>query len=330
VERSDAAGNVTRSELAEPLGDVTAGGPDGTLWSFGDGTLQRVTPQNVLTSAPLALPACREQSQPRDMQRSSDGAVWVADSGCSRLLRITPDGMARTIALRRDEAPFTLAADNAGGMWFAQVGVPVRIGHVDAGGAITRLSASSRYGAVTDLAFDTLNGTPYLAFGRCVLGVVAPDGTVGFRPAPIPARQLAFTSGGTAWLASATRLVYTYSGAGQGTCDDTPPKVGLEPAFRHGVTLAQLRHGFRIRVREPGTITATPFYGSDDDGQPTFKIVRAAHGGTLTFRLPRARIHGYERDLAAGRKPEFSLYVEATDRDGNVATAGGGGRRVTG
>jgi hypothetical protein len=76
-------------------------------------------------------------------------------------------------------------------------------------------------------------------------------------------------------------------------------------------------------------VTATPFYGSGDDGQATFTVLRSAHGGTVTFRLPAARIRRYQRDLDASRKPEFSFYVEVTDRDGNLATAGGGGRRVT-
>ena len=332
VDRSDAAGTVTRTELSAPLGDVIATGPDATLWSFGNGMLQRVTAQNVLTSAPLALPTCSDPSQPRAMQRASDGAVWVADAICSRLIRIAPDATPQTFTLPGEAAPFALAADNAGGMWFAQVGVPAWLGHIDASGAISRLRVSSPHGAITDIAFNPVTGTPYLAFGDCALGRVSPGpGAVVFVPAPIPVRHLAFASDGSAWLASATRLVKQVPGisAGSTTCDDTPPKVRLQPAFRHSITLAQLRHGLRITVREPSTVTLTPFYGSGDDGAATLKLVRSAHGGTVTFRVPAARIKRYQRALKAGRKPEFSLYVAVADRDGNVAQAGGGGRRVT-
>jgi streptogramin lyase len=331
VDRSDAAGTVTRTQLSEPLGDVMATGPDGTLWSVGDGRLQRVTAQNALTSAPLPLPTCSEPSQPRAMQRASDGAVWVADAICSRLIRIAPDATSQTFTLPGEAAPFALAADNAGGMWFAQVGFPAWLGHIDASGAITRLRVSSPHGAITDIAVNPVTGTPYLAFGDCALGRVSPGpGAVVFVPAPIPVRHLAFAADGSAWLASATRLVKQASGTGPATCDDTPPKVHLSPAFRHSVTLAQLRHGLRITVREPSTVTVTPFYGSGDDGAATLKLLRSAHGGTVIFRVPAARIKRYQRDLKAGRKPEFSLYVEVADRDGNVAPAGGGGRRVTG
>jgi hypothetical protein len=85
----------------------------------------------------------------------------------------------------------------------------------------------------------------------------------------------------------------------------------------------------KFDVREPAVVMATPFYGSDDDGQSQVKIVRASHGGTVNFHVPAARVRAYERALAAGRKPELSLYVEVTDREGNLRLAGGGGQRVT-
>jgi hypothetical protein len=229
--------------------------------------------------------------------------------------------------LRDDEAPFALAADGAGGVWFAQVGTPARVGHIDAGGTIMRARPSSRHGAVTDVAVGP-DGTAWFAFASCALGRIPPGGTLTFTGAPIPAQRLAFDPAGGLWLASAARLVHTATAdLRRGTCDDKPPVAGLRPAL--SISLAQLRRGVKIDVREPVTVKATPFYGSGDDGQALVKIVRAAHGGTVSFHVPAARIRGYERELAAGRKPEFSFYVEVTDREGNVGTAGGGGRRVT-
>jgi streptogramin lyase len=329
VLRSDAAGAVTRFSFDSRLGDVSATGADGTLWSAGEDALARVTPQGTVSETALALPKCREQVQFRDMTRASDGAAWIADSGCSRLIRLAPDGVPAIFALRDDEAPYVLSPDTAGGVWFAQVGTPVRIGHADVNGTITRLRPSSKHGAVTDVAVGP-DGSAWFAFGACALGRIAPGGTFAFTPTPIPGRQLAFDPAGGLWLASGARLVHTtVPELERGSCDDRPPKARLRPALRGKVSLAQLRRGVKIDVREPAMIAATPFYGSDDDGHSLVKIVRASHGGTVTFHVPSVRVRAYERDLAAGRKPELSLYVEATDREGNVGFSGGGGLRVT-
>jgi streptogramin lyase len=329
VLRSDAAGRVTRFQFDSRLGDVSVTGADGTLWSAGEDVLARVTPQGTVSEAALSLPKCREQVQFRDMARASDGAAWIADSGCSRLIRIAPDGTPAVFALRDDEAPYVLAPDAAGGVWFAQVGTPVRIGHADVTGTITRLRPSSKHGAVTDVAVGP-DGSAWFAFAACALGRVRPGGTFAFTPTPIPAQRLAFDPAGGLWLASGARLVHaTPAELQRGTCDDRPPAVRLRPALRGKVSLAQLRRGLKFDVREPAMVSTTPFYGSDDDGQAQVKVVRASHGGTVSFHVPAARVRAYERDLAAGRKPELSVYVEVTDREGNLGLAGGGGLHVT-
>ena len=298
-------------------------------WLFED-ERAHVTPAGTVSRASLKLAKCSPQVQFRDIARASDGAVWIADSGCSRLIRIAPDGTPAAFALRDDEAPFAFAADLAGGVWFAQVGTPVRLGLADAGGAITRLRPASSHGAATDVAVGP-DGSAWFAFASCALGRIAPGGTFAYTPVPIPAQRLGFDLTGGLWLASAARLVHSpVADLARGSCDDTPPRVRLRPAFRRSVTLAQLRRGLKIEVREPAVVKATPFYGSADDGQALVRIVRPAHGGTVSFHVPAARVRQFERALAAGRKPELSFYVEVTDREGNLATAGGGGRRVTG
>jgi virginiamycin B lyase len=329
VVRSDAAGALTRLEFDSRLGDVSVTGADGMLWSAGEDALARVTPQGTVSETALPLPECRQQVQFRDMARASDGAAWIADSGCSRLIRIASDGTPASFALRDDEAPYVLAPDAAGGVWFAQVGTPVRIGHADMTGTITRLRPSSRHGGVTGVAVGP-DGSAWFAFSSCALGRIAPGGTFAFTAAPIPVRRLAFDPAGGLWLASGARLVHTTPAELQrGTCDDRPPMVRLRPALRGKVSLAQLRRGLKFDVREPAVVMATPFYGSDDDGRSQVKIVRATHGGTVNFHVPAARVRAYERALAAGRKSELSLYVEVTDREGNLRLAGGGGQRVT-
>ena len=318
IDRFDAAGNLTRSELPQPLGDVAATGPDGTLWSAdARGRLLRVNAQGAVTSARLKLPACEARSFFQAMQTAADGAVWIADGGCSRMIRLAPDGTAAVHELADDERPLTLAPDRAGGIWFSGDSIETRVGHIDAAGTIRRWPTPERYGPARAIAVGP-DGTAHLAFARCVLGRVAPGRPLGFAAAPIPVRHLAFDPGGGLWLASASRLVHAPSSTlSRGMCDDKPPAVRLSPALRRSVRLARLRRGIRISVREPATISATGDYGNDDHDW-RLRIVRVKAGGSLVFRLPRGQLRRYERMLAAGRRPEISLYVQAYDRDGNI------------
>ena len=225
------------------------------------------------------------------------------------------------IALDRDDRPFVLAPDRAGGMWFTGDGRPASVAHVDAGRDDPALANTDRYGNATGIAVGP-DGTAYLAFGRCRLGRLAPGkpARVRRRADPRAAARLR-PRAAACGSASAARLVHAPTpNLSRGACDDTPPAIKLSPALRGPVRLADLRRGVRITVREPATISASADYGQDDhDSQ--LRIVRTKTGGTLTFRLPREQIKLYERELAAGRKPELSLYVQAYDLDGNVALA---------
>ena len=86
IDRFDAAGNLTRSELPEPLGDVAATGPDGTLWSADAraGRLLRVDAQGAVTSARLELPACEARSsfrRCRPLPTARSGSPTAAAAG---------------------------------------------------------------------------------------------------------------------------------------------------------------------------------------------------------------------------------------------------------
>ena len=256
---------------------MIAGGPDGTLWGADETTVRRVAPDGSLTSAPLTRGRCvGEQSQLRDAKRASDGAVWIADSGCSQLIRIAPDGATRTVALALDEAPVALAPAADGAMSFAEVGAPAIVGTVLPGGEVTEHTVPASHGPVTGIGSGP-DGTAYLAFGTCELGHLLPSGALAFEPIPIPARQVVADGAGGFWLASAVRLAHSAPGLGAGAaaCDATPPKIALSPALRRSLTVARLRRGVRIAVREPSTIKAIPFYGTDDDGSSLLKVLPA-------------------------------------------------------
>ncbi len=318
IDRFDAAGNLTRSELPQPLGDVAATGPTARC-----GPRTRALAGSCASTPRARSPApgssCRREARSffQAMQAAADGAVWIADGGCSRMIRVAPDGTAAVHELADDERPLTLAPDRAGGIWFSGDSIQTRVGHIDAAGTIRRWPTPERYGPARAIAVGP-DGTAHLAFARCVLGRIAPGRPLGFAAAPIPVRHLAFDPGGGLWLASASRLVHAPSSTlSRGMCDDKPPAVRLSPALRRSVRLANLRRGIRISVREPATISATGDYGNDDHDW-RLRIVRVKAGGSLVFRLPRGQLKRYERLLAAGRRPEISLYVQAYDRDGNI------------
>jgi streptogramin lyase len=314
--RSDVEGTVTRTALSEGLPGIGAVGPDGSLWAADDrtGTLFSVTAQGAVTKAPLRLPPCELHAIFADMRTAADGAVWIADAGCRRLVRLGPDGTPAKIVPTLDDAPSRLAADATGGMWFTQTFESSRgVGHVDATGTIERFALPEGRDVVTGIA-ATGDGGAYLAFGRCALGRIGADGALRFGPAPIPVAQVAADPAGGLWLASARRLVHAAPGPlTRGACDDRPPTIRLSPVLRERVTLARLRRGVRIAVREPALVYASADYG-DDDHDTRMKLVRGRRGGALVFHVPKAALRRFEH----ARGARLSLYIEITDREGNT------------
>jgi len=235
------------------------------------------------------------------------------------VLRIAPGGAVSTIALAGTDRPGNLVADATGGMWFGHYAEPLGVGHVDAAGTLKRWPLPGGRRA-TGIAVAP-DGAAHLAFGRCELGRITPDGALSIGAAPIPARELAFDPQGGLWLAGPARLVHAPAPPlDRGACDDKPPAFRLSPTFKRTVKLAQLRRGVRISVREPAIISATGDYG-DDDHDDRLKIVRAKRGGSLVFHLPATVLRTLTRRVAAGRKPVISLYVGVADRDGNSSEA---------
>jgi streptogramin lyase len=282
-----------------------------------------VRPDGVETTTPLRLPSCRIEPSFTDVQRASDGAMWIADIGCGVVLRIAPDGSRRAINLGIQESPDALAADPSGGMWFTERSALI-VGHIVADGTVTRARLPESRGSATDVA-TAPDGSAWFAFRRCFLGRLAPGGAVTFMPAPIPARKLAFDPAGGLWLASAARLVHN---APASTCDERPPSVRVS---RIG-SLAALRRGIRVTVREPSFVSASSFYEFGPDIPSEFGRdlnESLPRGGTVTYRPPARVLRRFERALTRGDRPEMSFYVLATDREGNGAYINRGGRRIT-
>ena len=222
------------------------------------------------------------------MTAAADGAVWLVDDLCRRLVRFAPDGSASTVALTVDDRVAHLAPDRAGGVWFAQQGDPYGVGHVDAAGTLRRWRLPSGRGPVLGIAVAQ-DGVAHLAFGRCELGRMTPDGALTFGAAPIPAEQLAFDPQGGLWLASPNRLVHAPAPPlARGACDDTPPRITLSPTLRGPLRLARLRRGVRITVREPAVVGVGSDYGDDDHDSRLRIFARGAAGRSSSMsRRPR-------------------------------------------
>src|SRR3954451_4006724 len=231
--RMDAAGRVTTVAFDGPALDFElAAGPDATLWALTtDDSIAHVTPQGAATFTPTQFPACGERPMPTTMAHASDGAVWVADPVCDRLVRISPAGAWSSIALPR-VSPDALAADASGGMWFAG---HESVGHVDASGHVRRVPLAGGASGVT----VTPDGSAWFALGSCRLGRITAGGPLTSVPVSIPATQVASDPSGGLWPASRARLRHVAAGAPASGCDDRPPAIRV--STRKRVPLSVLR-----------------------------------------------------------------------------------------
>jgi hypothetical protein len=176
-------------------------------------------------------------------------------------------------------------------------------GHVDVAGRLTRIATDED---ASDVAIAP-DGGVWFALGRCAIARVSGN-RLETRPVPIPARQLSFDPSGGVWLTSRTRLVHAPLDALAGPCDEVAPV----PRVARRVSLAALRRGLRISVREPAIVRAFADVDSVVTDTAT-RTIRAARGGSLRLRIPARML----RRIARGDR--ISLYVEAEDREGNAA-----------
>ena len=323
--RSDGVGRQTSVRLpgSRPfLGQPMATGADGTLWALTvpDHRFAHITPAGGVSYTPTGIPDCGKTDflaagSPifTSMERASDGAMWLVDAGCSRLVRVAATQTTQFKLELPD--PMGAAADAAGGMWFAGE----RPGHVDAAGRVRRFDLDT--GGATDVAVAS-DGGAWFATGSCTLARVTPDGELTTAPTPIPARQIAFDPAGGMWLASATRLVHVAPGEAFGTCDDSAPEARVNRG-RDRIGLRELRRGVRVAVREPALVTPILFFSDDEDDTdfgtavPRSIVVDEPRGGALRVRIAPARVRRFARMLAAGRQPVLGVALRLDDREGN-------------
>jgi streptogramin lyase len=319
--RSDAAGNVTRVQLPEGprLGRPMVTGRDGTLWNLTatGGRFAHVTPEGAVTYSGTRVPKCpgAAASNFSGMEGATDGAIWIIDQGCERLLRVTAAG---TSVLARGHELEAIAPDAGGGMWFASADPWPPAGHVDAAGRLKPVELED--GAASDVAVAP-DGSAWFSFDTCTLTRVTPAGEVATARAPIPAHELGFDAAGGLWLASHTRLVHVAPGEPAGPCDDRAPSLRITPGHDGGtISLKALRRGLRLALREPAVVEARGFASGDvsEDGLVGAPVVKRvmARAGSFRYRLPARLMRRIARRLAAGGRPGIGMYVAVTDAEG--------------
>ena len=183
--RSTATGRRTRSERrSRPARTGRCGRRCVTRMASGTSA-----PDGHATKTLGGLPkACRDGADFTHMARASDGAMWLADQGCVRLLRVTATG---TTTVPLQEGPDDLAADASGGVWVSGGLGSDQVRHVDAAGNVTSVTLPDDVFYARDIAVAP-DGSAWLAFATCRLVRVTPAGEASTAPAPIPAAELGF------------------------------------------------------------------------------------------------------------------------------------------
>jgi streptogramin lyase len=319
--RADGDLRLTRVAIPRRFIGPFAIGMDGTLWTPSyDGRMAHISAQGTISYTPASLPEeCTapgtEQSELNEMVRASDGAMWVTDFGCDRLLRVV-DGATTAIAARVTSFA-RLTPDVSGGVWFAP-GEEGDVAHVDAGG--TTRTQRLALGAVSDIAVGA-DGSAWFAHERCRLTRIDPGGAVTEVAAPIVTHRLGVDATGRLLLAGVTRLARLVPGTPSSPCDDEGPALRVRPERRR-ISLAALRRGFRVTVGERAAlVVATIHFDRRDpesgDYARGFRPRRTSRAATVRYRFSGSRLRRCARRLAEGSRPRLLLGVTATDADGN-------------
>lgn len=319
--RVDADLRIARFTPQVRLPGPFAIGPDATLWAPADeGRMAHIAADGSVTYTPASQPACTtpgtEGSELGQMVRAADGAMWISDFGCDRLLRVSATG---TTAIALEVTSFALLTpDPSGGVWLA-LGDEGDVAHVDAAGTLRAVRLA--LGEVSDIAVGP-DGSAWFAHQRCRLTRVDPAGGMATIAAPVVTRHIDADATGRLLLAGVTRIVRFTPGTPAAGCDDEGPTVRVRPLARR-ISLAALRRGFRVSVGEPAEVVVVAVhFDRPDPRSGHFTLRESLHRitsgpATLRYRISVKRLRRHARRLDEGRRPQISLVVRATDADGN-------------
>lgn len=297
--RVDPAGTARTVTIPDPgLIAPLASGPDGTLWgpSPEADVLMRYGPDGRVEHTPSGHSSCSPRGLERPpLVRAADGAIWLADE-CAV---VTRDG----VVVEWPGGADALAADpTGGGVWWLQSNSsPERVVHATPDGRFTPTKLPR--GTVSDIA-TAPDGSLWVAFGRCTLTRVSPDGQATTVGAPIAATELAFDGTGQLWLANRARVARGLDG----TCDGATPRVDVQ----RRISIAALSRGIKVTVAGRAKVVA---YVAADVRRPQFSAEPTPRVLTRAGRFS-ARIAPYERRQIK-RPTTIRVQISVTDDEGN-------------
>jgi streptogramin lyase len=320
ADAGNALDTVRVGDSDDPVQDPFAIGADGTLWAptLDYDAFWHITADGNRVRVPATFPKpCDTYVDYTDMVAAADGAMWLADRLCDRLIRVGPAGTT-TVALDID--PEDLAADHAGGVWVSG-SLEHSVLHVDAAGEVTPFTVPDE--AYTDAVAVAPDGSAWFLAAACELLRVTETGAMTTSPTPIQADELGFDPAGGIWLKGYARLAHLAPGEPAAPCDRRAPKARISPnVSKLSLRRLRRRHEFTITVREPAMLEIDATYIDDTDhdadaDRSLERIVRSPTGGTLRYRIPQRRIRTLERIVAAKHKARLIVSAVTTDLDGN-------------
>jgi streptogramin lyase len=316
----------------EEIPGALAFGGDGTLWSTLDvRNIVHVAEDGTQWSSPIAAPSC-SSSFALSMARATDGAMWIADDGCQRLLRVAPGGTTSVIGLGNAHG-LALSPTLENGMWFGAANEGL-VGHVTAVGNVASFRAL--HAPNTGLATAPDGSAWYSSDLECGVTHIAQDGEQQHFRAPLVPQRVAFGPDGSLWLASSRRVLHIDLAAlrRRSSCDKKPPVIVERPRLRGRIAWRSLSHGFTIHVDEPADIALASFFWVN--GRPLrthvssdspLKIARG-RPWTVHVSLPAALVGLVGRYVNSGANVTMSVFINATDHEGNTNFAKGSGNEL--
>jgi hypothetical protein len=308
-----------------------AEGPDDTVWLAG-GTEQilHVRPDATSYTTPFAAPirgAVCDYANYQSMVQATDGAMWLSDVDCDRVVRISTAGTASVYRFGRFDSPFNLAPAPDGGVYFTDL---AGVGHISRTGQVARHELRGGAGAIA-LAPD---GTAWFSTdGNCGITEMTLEGPGRHVSASVIPQKIAFAPDGSVWLADPTHLVHATTAELEthaSACHRRPPRIAVRPSITHPVTLTELERGFRISADEPAVISVSidfsdPVRSSPAQiATPEVKVVYSRRAA-VRVGIARRQLSRIRRDLAHGKKVTFSAFIEGANAYGNENHANGSG-----
>jgi virginiamycin B lyase len=119
IGRVGAGGEIVTFPLpgVEDVGSIVSG-PGPAVWVALDGGVGRVDASGRLRR--FRLPLLDDLSASADLAAAPDGALWIADGGCSCIMRMTTAGRVRVIPLP-GQLPGAIAVGSDGALWYSDL-----------------------------------------------------------------------------------------------------------------------------------------------------------------------------------------------------------------